>query len=1651
MCVCPNHEYGSERIERLFLKSELQHHLRGPEEKASFGSGHKWSSAHKFIEELSETLNPSSDSFKPITMDIRTKPFDHYKHPTIHAKAMSLFAVITNKLAATTPGDSGQEACSWWFLHLYFDAIIFSGDKKMYSSSPKDVSRAVSSRLKKLVDGEIEDLWTSAFPPPSTKTTRKGDDDERRNRRIMQLAKLNRFSDATSAATSNLVGTEMDSAGVLQFERAVNPSVIVDDDVPDITRRRNRERTQIDPTLFTHNADDDVDENGVPKQDPGLLKLKEAILSTPKGKAVGFAGDSMDFWRHVAETSGKNGEGLQSSLEVIRRVLRGQMPLAIRPMYNLIVGCLFVKPDTNPVAYRPIGIPTAFYRIVGKFFCREVGEEMAALLLEVDQYAIGVPAGMSILIGSLQLLVQKFINLDDESDGPAAMRALLSLDLTSMFNALNLDTFFDECDKEKTLKKYLPYFETCFFEITTYVIQKSDGSVVHVTQEQGGAQGSNLLPLMAATLMRRLIKEFQNEKQPTHLTPHTEESIANIVIEQNNSNGGQRDTDEIKVDEDAVESFKAQRESFVNGSGAPIFAYMDDMSGVASYSYLISFSRFLVEKGPKVGAYVNWSKTQLLLGNRWDKAWRDQTSGGTIRTFVNIKDAFRELGVPEQNIITCAEDGPTTLAKVKGGIKLLGSLIGFSAGIIAFRRKVLAKQIEAFGAIMKHVQDKNVRSILVRMCILPKTNHMFATAPNRIDIETFAGECDDAHRSFFEQLYMEGKSLDSDTDESYRLATLLIRQGGINFTSPKNSYMAAFLATWARVFAAASRPPEPIEQDPDSQHLGDKRAAIGFLSRDGNKIGTPHPAVQAIIDHEMSLSSLPCVNDFNGVATELCTAHKETIGIGLAQSKGPQGIIAIGAIPMLQHSIAAAIMADATQDIYNGLCNRESSSGVQSHLRQIMPSSAQPLGSAFLENLRMSQGRVSSEGHHVGVKLKLGIPIFNIPQGVREKCKLCGKMSALDRYGTHVLTCSKTWVARTAAMHNPFRNSFALMLKQLQAIGSEKAQFGNVKLEVPGLVPGSASRPADVCFSLMGVSEVLDKSGNKMEDITQVAVDITFTQLLPSAPIPGVKNEAVWFPETYKHLTNAEKVKREYTHSGATPGGTATFLAQRGTAFLPIAVDAYGGMGTSAAAFLYGSAAATKMKNQKSVLTTAHYEDAGWIREKDKQSGKTSDYYVPYFPKDLHGQLRAASMKAKEDIANSGGKANSKNYWESPGERKMMQLLSSTLVEGTSAVVMFYKTAITSAGGENAVANADFARVREKLFLSAEKMMEKEAGRSNRSAEEMEPSNMNEQVKSMAGEEQIIASARHQGEGGFEPGESNEDTDGSGRNDGSTTGDSVEDDDGDDDDDDDDDNDGDNNDDDDHDDDDDDDDDDRGDSRQSGPRRAAEPNDAAATQTDEMEIDISEQLLITGETTSGSSETTAGQENARYQQTPKGATKEEPERHTGHAREGVQGQTLQVGGVGGNGAPPPTATEGACAKSDDQFVVDCFSGEIKRGAERSALYNSGDEDVDPTCGHFFETDIKNNSVGGNGAHADVTHSLLSEAEQRESEARHRAMREDVEMSSDMRRLSLGQQQNDQESRGGQGGAITQKREHRSLSGGGPESLKLNTKNSDGKN
>jgi hypothetical protein len=356
------------------------------------------------------------------------------------------------------------------------------------------------------------------------------------------------------------------------------------------------------------------------------------------------------------------------------------------------------------------------------------------------------------------------------------------------------------------------------------------------------------------------------------------------------------------------------------------------------------------------------------------------------------------------------------------------------------------------------------------------------------------------------------------------------------------------------------------------------------------------------------------------------------------------------------------------------------------------------LGSAFLDNLDMSPGKMSSESFFLFTKIKLGLPILDLKMHEVKTCPFCSKAKALDRFGEHIFSCSHFMSLRTECMHNPMRDSFAHVLGKLAKLNTQTSSFiSSVTIEKTGLVDNTALRPADIYATFTSEKQVLNQQGQPLS-VTSVAFDVTYAALSDEDSYISSSSG----PSASPHLLNAEKTKRHHTHGGLTPGGTAQYLAGKFTSFVPLAFDYVGGMGPQCSLVIHDTLTGRRpdfgsYKSQCEALPAA-LAGAHWVTPNMASSEDVKLYQPPYHPSCINGQLKAAIQQIKRDATRDGVT----ELWQAHSDVHSMSLsLSTRHVDGVASIARIFQSSISAAKGRVAnlpsLSNSDALVMKEVL------------------------------------------------------------------------------------------------------------------------------------------------------------------------------------------------------------------------------------------------------------------------------------------------------------------------------------------------------------------
>jgi hypothetical protein len=141
------------------------------------------------------------------------------------------------------------------------------------------------------------------------------------------------------------------------------------------------------------------------------------------------------------------------------------------------------KDQHNLAKIRPIGIGTALRRITAATMLTLHGHALATFLIPHGQLAINVPGGLDFIIHSTQAQIQHYIDI------PNPTRALLTLDITNMFNAISRQACRHTISQNPTLHALLPVFDLLYRTSNTCWYQTDTQSYDNFPQPEGFTQG----------------------------------------------------------------------------------------------------------------------------------------------------------------------------------------------------------------------------------------------------------------------------------------------------------------------------------------------------------------------------------------------------------------------------------------------------------------------------------------------------------------------------------------------------------------------------------------------------------------------------------------------------------------------------------------------------------------------------------------------------------------------------------------------------------------------------------------------------------------------------------------------------------------------------------------------------------------------------------------------------------------------------------------------------------------------------------------------------------------------------------------------------------------------------------------------------------
>jgi len=408
----------------------------------------------------------------------------------------------------------------------------------------------------------------------------------------------------------------------------------------------------------------------------------KCIRNLPKGKALGIQGDSLDMFARLVRkrVPQQNKQLPKSSIAhdlaiFFSNIANANFGKKERNHINTIYFVAFHKDVNNPKKLRPIGVPSAIRRITANLLITKNKPDFASHLLPFN-YAIGVQGGISTIVHTMRLGVEKYISAP-ESTGSLPTRALVSLDIQNMFNAVSRHKLREIIAHE--FPHLLPFTNMIYEDYHTAKFKDESNTWQQFEVYEGFTQGCPLSPLFAGIVLTHILQKINQEL--------LERASSRLQNNQLHDDG--------------------------RGGEPIIMAYVDDTNCLLPIEDVHFFLKRFEELGIPLGAVMNTDKTRIM----------------TTTTGRSVLDAHIQhnhtIGLELKEAITTYSTKNSKMYEETNGLRILGSPVGSIAFQKAFIADYLQKLKTDASNLLDKLEDDQTIIQLYRQCTSQRLNHLF--------------------------------------------------------------------------------------------------------------------------------------------------------------------------------------------------------------------------------------------------------------------------------------------------------------------------------------------------------------------------------------------------------------------------------------------------------------------------------------------------------------------------------------------------------------------------------------------------------------------------------------------------------------------------------------------------------------------------------------------------------------------------------------------------------------------------------------------------------------------------------------------------------------------------------------------------------------
>jgi hypothetical protein len=657
-------------------------------------------------------------------------------------------------LLASTPIDHPADHPAYqtsseplWKIALLLDTLILHPTTPTESQQP---DTAVLHRLASFRHGHLRRLHTQAFsiPAPPQTSTPTFTDDDIPSSPAQALANEDNLRSAYQRVQSTLPIASM-TPNVRQLCENLYPARIPPSNPPHHAQRSTRSTAASYPAFPLDEA-----------------KLHQALSSLKRGTAGGPVADLTDTLKSYAlfaptPQADEDPSPIYFSTfaKIIGLILSNAIPPVIARLLRSNRFIAFHKDPNDLTKLRPIGIGTAYRRIVGALITATFSADFATFLLPQGQMGIAVHGGIDFLIHSAQTQLDHYIQ-QPLANGQHPHRALLLLDIENMFNETSREAAKEVLLSKPQFRSLLPYFDLMYGEANHCYFRTPQGDQDFFLQNEGFPQGDPLASILSCLVLHRLLEQL-------NARAHTRAQLR--LATKNPGDDGL-------------------------GSQAATSSFIDDTFAYLTYEDLLPFILDFKELGAPLGIRLNRSKTQIL----------------TTTTTQPSHSLLSASQLHHLHLALAELEGPDS--EITQGTRLLGAPLGSTDFVNRFLDKAAATFDQQTRRLINRIPDKQTAATLFKFCALPSLAHLLATdVLHNTDLTTppslsawqspFATKILATTHTFLQHL---GDTPDELPALSLLLAHHPVRLGGSGFRDHTEAAITSFLIPLTRSIRMAT-------------------------------------------------------------------------------------------------------------------------------------------------------------------------------------------------------------------------------------------------------------------------------------------------------------------------------------------------------------------------------------------------------------------------------------------------------------------------------------------------------------------------------------------------------------------------------------------------------------------------------------------------------------------------------------------------------------------------------------------------------------------------------------------------------------------------------------------------------------------------------